>query len=279
MPTENINIGCVVVLFNPDETVVEHIKQYPDEFDEIILVDNSDKDNEFLFTEVLNERIKYVPLYKNTGIAYAMNCAIRILAQRNQYVITMDQDSIIRDNIVKVYLEYIHNHKGLYVLTPKFNTDRNPVVESEGTERVELSMQSGTLFPIEIFNKIGYFSEDMFLDMTDWEFFNRMKKYNIPLIRCNEAVLDHQPAITKEKVILGHTLKYGVASPVRYYYHFRNLLWNARTYHSITMYKEFIIKLLKVLLLFDNKKDYLAAYKQGIKDANNGKLGAYSGNK
>lgn len=271
----NYKIGCVVVLYNPDEKVADHVKGYPTSINEILLVDNSDNNNVKIFESILGERIHYLPLNKNTGIAHAMNVGIKKLRENNDYIITMDQDSSIIHDIISVYINYLDNNSGDYALTPKFNTDRNPSVASLGTEIVELSMQSGTLFPVRLFDRIGYFDEDMFLDVTDWEFFLRMKKNGIPLIRCNEAVLNHQPAITHSKKIFGRELKYGTASPVRYYYQSRNLLWTARKYHSISMYKTLLIKWLKIELLFDDKNSYRVAFKRGIHDAKVQHLGAY----
>ena len=139
-------------------------------------------------------------------------------------------------------------------------------------------MQSGSLFKRNVFNKIGYFNEDLFLDVVDYEFFIRMKKAGIKLIRVNSAVLTHHPATTRELKMGRFKFKYGVASPVRYYYQARNLLWTAKKYHSKKLYIILMIKWLKIVLLFKNKKEYLRLYKNGLQDAKNNRLGKYISN-
>ncbi|MCI6648067.1 MAG: glycosyltransferase [Lachnospiraceae bacterium] len=266
-----INIGAVVVLYYPDEKVVEIIKQYP-RIDSIILIDNSAQDNSKLFQEL--DYVEYIPLKYNSGIATAMNKGIRLLIKKGiDYVITMDQDSQLTENVVNIYRKYLACHKDILALTPQYLTDRSIPKNIKGTEKVKSSLQSGTLFDIRIFEKIGYFDDKLFIEVVDLEFFLRMNSHGIPLIRCNEAVLQHHPAITHEKKIGWKTIRYGVASPLRYYYGARNLYYVFHKYHSKEMLKGLLIRYAKVLLLFDDKKSYLKSMNEGIHDARNNVFG------
>ena len=76
-----------------------------------------------------------------------------------------------------------------------------------------------------------------------------------------------------EKKIGWKTIRYGVASPLRYCYGARNLYYVFRKYHSKEMLKGLFIRYAKVLLLFDNKKSYLKAMNEGIHDARNNVFG------
>ena len=260
-----------MVLFNPDTTTLENIKSYEQIVNKVTLVDNSEEDNSPLFSDL--SFVKYIPLRENTGIANALNVGINELSER--FILTMDQDSTISDALIKAYIDYLNTNDraDIGALTPQFNTDRNPASMKAGYEEVLLSMQSGTLFKRAVFEKIGMFDSRLFLDVVDWEFFLRMRTSGYKLIRVNAAVLDHRPASTREFKFGLIDLKYGVAPPVRYYYQARNLLWTARKYRSITLYKNLIMKWLKILLLFDDKKHYVKAFNQGIRDARANKLG------
>lgn len=134
-------------------------------------------------------------------------------------------------------------------------------------------MQSGTLFKRSTFDKIGYFDDKLFIDVVDLEFFLRMKRSELSLVRINAAVLNHHPAETKVKKILFLKLKYGQSSEVRNYYKARNLFWVAKRYNSLDMYKGLAISWLKIILLYDDKRKYLKAFNQGIKDAKHNRLG------
>lgn len=260
-----------MVLFNPDTTIVENIKGYEQIVNEVILVDNSEEDNSLLFSDL--SFVKYISLRENTGIANALNVGINELSER--FILTMDQDSKISDALIKAYIDYLNTNDraDIGALTPQFHTDRNPASMKAGSEEVLLSMQSGTCFKRVVFEKIGMFDAKLFLDVVDWEYFLRMRTSGYKLIRINDAILDHRPASTRELKFGPIAVKYGIAPPIRYYYQARNLLWTARKYRSITLYKNLIMKWLKILLLFDNKKLYVKAFNQGIRDARANKLG------
>lgn len=268
------DIVCIDVLYNPDDQVVSNVQKYNVLVNRTILVDNSDTDNSTLFSEMPN--VVYIPLKKNTGIAHATNVGIKETTE--PYILTMDQDSTISPSLIDAFLDYL-NHgnvpKEIGALTPKYNTDRNPAVASEGTDEITFTMQSGTLFKREVFDKIGYFEEDLFIDVVDYEYFLRMNKNGYKILRINSAVLDHQPATTNVLNLFFYKFKYGIASPIRYYYQSRNLLWVARKYKSFKLYMIIIAKWLKIILLFNDKKEYLNLFYQGIKDARVGKLGKY----
>lgn len=265
------DIGCVVVLFNPDTTIVENIKGYEQIVNEVILVDNSEEDNSLLFSDL--SFVKYISLRENTGIANALNVGINELSEH--LILTMDQDSKISDALIKAYIDYLNTNDraDIGALTPQFNTDRNPASMKAGSEEVLLSMQSGTCFKRVVFEKIGMFDAKLFLDVVDWEYFLRMRTSGYKLIRINDAILDHRPASTRELKFGPIAVKYGIAPPIRYYYQSRNLLWTAKKYHCKTLYKNLMVKWLKIVLLFDNKNNYLKAFHQGIKDAKANKLG------
>ena len=266
-------IGCIVVLFNPDDSVLDRIRHYPMEISPVLLVDNSSYDNSELFVNTERNDIFYYALYENTGIAHALNFGILKIQEKVDFVITMDQDSRLSQNVVDVYCDVIKKFDNEKVFSPNYDTERSKSKEKLGYDRVDLSMQSGMLFDISVFKIVGFFQEELFIDVVDYEFCLRLKKSGIDIIRCNEAILKHKPAETKKKRFLFFTLMYGVASPLRYYYQARNLLWTALRYRSIKLYLILIIKLLKILFLFNNKKEYLYHFFVGVNDAYHNKLG------
>ena len=44
------DVGCVVVLFDPNDSVLGNIRHYREIVGEVILVDNSEKDNSIMFS-------------------------------------------------------------------------------------------------------------------------------------------------------------------------------------------------------------------------------------
>lgn len=273
----NINFSAVIVLFNPSNENIKNIFLYKGVFNEIVIVDNSLIDNRSKFENLLSENISYFPLLKNTGIAYALNFGIKKSDPKINYVITLDQDSNFTIDIIKEYqriLNEIENEDT--VLCPNIRSDRSKEVIADGYNKVNLAIQSGMLINKSVFNKVGYFQDELFIDVVDYEFCLRLKQSNIPIYRCNKAILKHQPATTYKKNFILFSLKYGVASPLRYYYQIRNLLYVFKKYRCFPLLLIFFFKLFKIIFLFDNKKSYLIASKKAIRDFLHNKLGEYN---
>lgn len=60
-----MKLAGVVVLYNPDQKVINNINSYIDELDALYLVDNSSADNSTLF---MYEKVEYIPLQKTQGL-------------------------------------------------------------------------------------------------------------------------------------------------------------------------------------------------------------------
>ena len=93
--------GAIIILYNPDLPAVEQalLKLLP-QVDEVCLVDNSDTSLAQHFAG--REKIAYIPLMHNTGIAFAQNEGIRhFQAKGFSDVLFCDQDSIGTEHLVE----------------------------------------------------------------------------------------------------------------------------------------------------------------------------------
>lgn len=274
----DIRVAGIVILYNPDMVVKSNIDSYAEYFDYLLLVDNSARNNEKLFTSMISENVVYIPLMSNKGIAYAMNIGFKKILQKSiPYVVTMDQDSMFGTNIIESYIKYIIDYgmDDIVALTPQYKTDRSMITKKSGHKTVKITMQSGSLFRTDIIERIGLFNNDLFLDVVDWEFFVRGRKAGMKIIQCNDAILLHEPAITEEIKILGKTIMYGTAAPVRYYYQVRNLLWAAWRYKYPYFIFVLFVKWVKIILLFKNKREYIKYANRAIIDVFQNKFGSY----
>lgn len=268
---KKIKIAAVVVIYNPEKQVLENIRTYSDYVDNLIVVDNSDSNSfeQMLRTKIPN--VLYINLGGNYGIAKALNVGIYEAKKlESTWVLTMDQDSHFINNIISIYTDYIrrHNTDNVGILCPTYIYDR---IKKESSsvkyQDITLTMQSANLLNLDVFLKIGPFMEKLFIDCVDYEYCLRLKKKKIRIVRCFDAKLQHTPATTKEIRILGYSiLKYGYAAPIRYYYQARNLTYLLLNYNYITAFVILVTKLLKIILLFDKKKEFLKNFKMGIKD-------------
>lgn len=268
-----MKIGAVVVWYCPDKKVFLNIKSYERYCDELYVIDNSQNDNKALCLDI---KANYVSFHDNKGIAYAMNYGIKLaMADGCDWVLTMDQDSAFDNRVMDVYKKYIQENdvRDVAILCPQYRTDRSHLKPKGLFIQKEYVMQSANLINLKIYEEMGGFLDELFIDCVDFEYCLRARKRKYKIIECTDAVLAHKPAETKSVRLLWKTIKYGSASPIRYYYQIRNLRYLIQKYHNINMLFILLMKILKILLLFENKKEYLKAMKVANYDYKQGKFG------
>lgn len=269
-----IKIAGIVVTYNIDkEKLIKNINSYINYIDLLIIVDNSDIDTQLKDIYVNNAKIKYISMEGNEGIAKALNCGIEYaINQSFKYVLTMDQDSSLRNNLIEEYMKWLRNDVIIY--SPNYIIERKKTKKYKAeTNELYWTMTSGNLLNLELYKKVGKFREDFFIDAVDYEYCLRARKRGYKILQCNKAELIHNPGIQKIKKILFFDYKYGYMSPTRMYYQIRNLKSVSEEYKSYRAKIIMIIKFLKIILLFDNKEEFIKMYKKGKKDCINGKFG------
>lgn len=265
-------ILAIVIAYNIEEKIIlQNINSYKNYVDKVIIVDNSDKENKL--NELSDEKIAYLKLNDNLGIAKALNEGIYYAIKHNyKFVLTMDQDSKFNNNLIE---EYSKNYgKDIIIYSPNYIIERKHNKEYKvDSQYLYWTMTSGNLINLELFQKVGMFKEEFFIDGVDYEYCLRARKNGYKILQCNRAILLHNPGITKIKKILFWNYKYGYMSPTRMYYQIRNLKYISKEYKSFRAELIIIIKFLKIVLLFDNKKEFFTMFKKGIKDCKENKFG------
>ncbi len=271
-----MKIAAVVVVYNPEiEQLKRNIESYASYVNEVIAVDNSDYNIDYNSFNI--EKIVWMKQHENYGIGKALNVGVnKAIEDGCDYVLTMDQDSKFSNNLIDEYLKYVN--ESIAILSPNYIIDRKKNKQyKEKTNTMYWTMTSGSLLSIKAYKKIGNFKEEFFIDAVDYEYCLRARANGYKIIQVNSAYLLHNPGITKEKKILFFNYKYGYMSPLRLYYQIRNLSCIAKEFKSYRSYLVIIMKLAKIFLLFDNKKEFLKMFKKARKDFKNNKYGKYEG--
>lgn len=278
-----IKYAGVVVLYNPDEQVLDNISSYIKYLDRLYLIDNSEEYGfEFgdrVQKKFLDGNFEYINMKGNKGIASALNIGIEKASRDGfNWILTMDQDSAFSTNIIAVYDKYLQKYdcENVAILSPYYKTGRNEERVQGEFEQVYWTMQSANLINLNIFSRLGGFREEYFIDCVDYEYCLRVKQLGYRIIRCNNAILIHSPAITHQIKIGTKVLKYGVAPPLRIYYQVRNALYMFSEYKNVKSIGIVIIKLMKIILLFGEKRKYLRYFTRAIADYRAGITGKAS---
>ena len=258
----------------------------------IIIVDNGSIEEKrkdiSSIKDIDNERIEIIFNEENLGIATALNIGVReALKQGFNWILTMDQDSKASKDMVEKMFEVYNNidekeRKSILSIFPNFVDKRIQSIEENSVmntyEYVDADITSGNLVKAEVFDKVGFFDDSLFIDLVDTDFCMRLNEKNIKMIKVRDAILYHSLGESQSvKSIFG---KFNTSnhSALRRYYMTRNRFYIWEKYKDLNSFtlnrdkklfkKEFIKIILgekdkvnKIKMVFKGYKDY----KKGIR--------------
>jgi rhamnosyltransferase len=231
-------INAIVTLYNPDKSVIEHVKEYAAQTDRVILCDNSSDDHSEMFKDIPS--VVYTTEHKNLGLSGAFN---RVLKDEkygwsdNDFIIFFDQDSSIKENHIQTLIKDFEKleKKGYRVgcIGPVFfNTSKNAIEEpklkkdiSATIYQVNNTITSSLLSKYWILEKVGFFNDEVFLDFVDWDLCWRMGAHGYGVFMTKSVVLGHSVGSGEKRV---GPISLRVGAPSREYYQTRDALFLMR---------------------------------------------------
>ncbi len=278
----SVKIFGVVVLYHPDETIIENINSYVDEIEALYVIDNSETKDEKLLKKLLdNQKCIYIDNNGNQGIAQALNTgAKKAIEDAASWLLTMDQDSRFENEALKIMIDWIKNNKttNIGIISPMHS-------QKELDKYLDIfdymTMTSGNLLNLDIFSKIGEFEEKLFIDSVDTEYCLRLKHYGYKIKRIKSIVLKHNLGDMGRHKVMNVTMEVSNHSIVRRYYITRNRLYIWSKYEAefrkyIRYEKETTLRdIIKIFLFEDQKILKLKMILKAYKDYKAGKFGKY----
>lgn len=260
-------IGATVVLYNPSLSELNNLANYYYLVDYLYIMDNSVDSNAGKLGEIENN-VKYFHYPENIGLCKALNIAIEMARKDGcDWITVFDADSSLKTNIFDIYKKYIGTDNNVAIYAPVHVFDRGNEKQFNGTKEVKWSMTSGCIFNIRIFEEVGGFMEPLFVDGLDIDYCYRVREKGYKVMQCGDALLNHYPGETKTLKLFGiDILSYGWASPKRYYYQARSLIWLFKRYGNYSDVLRYLWKWFKVIFLFHDKKSYIRSLSNGTKD-------------
>lgn len=260
---KEIKVCGVVILYNPQIDVVNNINTYINQVSNLLVIDNSDLPiNEFLLEQIKSiHNTLYISNHQNVGIAAALNIgAKKALELGSEYLLTMDQDSTVSENLVNEMLFAFSKDENIAILTPFVIHPQNPrKPNSVQLQEETIAMTSGCMMRLSIFKAVGEFLEYLFIDYVDHEFSLRVLSDGYKIFQVNNVFVYHTlGSIEKRRLMLMKVFPTN-HNPLRLYYRTRNRLYVYKKYgEKFPEYvredrKSFIRELLKIILYEKNK--------------------------
>lgn len=232
---DKLKVGVLVVLYGTDKLNIDREK-LPDNA-LLVVVDNTPGQD--LGIEC-DDRISYIPLGDNLGIAEAQNRGIQAAVRSGcSHIIFFDQDSIVPDGfiggMVSEYERILRHQPALFLLGPtvvngRDNAEYKSVIHKDHKTDFDFIprreiISSGSCVSVGRIKEVGLLDSCLFIDGVDFEWCWRANARGLvsgitPNVTLTHFVGQQEFRFLRQLVI--------VSSPIRYFYQTRNYMWLAR---------------------------------------------------
>jgi rhamnosyltransferase len=280
--------AACVVLYNPDDSMLLNIRSYADNVERLILVDNSPISNNVFYEYAQSDpKFTYTSFGENMGIAYALNHASQLAFDEGyDWILTMDQDSRFIDGS---FFGIVEDESGkpqnsdvaVYAASYMEILGRWSKPFDSYFDEVHFAVTSGNFVHLKKWKDAGGFEEKLFIDEVDHDFCIKLRLLNYRIITSKRIFMNHTVGVAYD-VDSAVTKTRARPQPLRFYYITRNGLLMVKRY----LFKDFPFAfnrffylnkaLLRILLLYPEKKEYIKYFFLGIRDFFRSKFGKLS---
>lgn len=249
-----------IVVYNPDiDRLRLNIQATIQQVDCLIIYQNS------LFDLSLIEEYKKVVLLNNgvnKGIGTALNCIMAYAKkQEAEWCLLLDQDSVISVG----YVDNLEKHSSLEragIITP-FVVDeheQNTTVimsDNNNTSIIDMCITSGSYNNISIWESIGGFREEFFIDYIDWEYCARLRNAGYRVYKIDSLIIHHELGTRSYHKLFHKSIYTFNHNAFRKYYITRNTIVTYKLYPHEKKLKHPYLRAIKrwlITIIFEKDK-------------------------
>lgn len=245
-PISQANCGAVVTAFRPPRELLSNVQALLHRFRAVTIVDDGSGDPDGVIHACRLLGAEVVSLETNSGIGAALNAGVVALRSSHpdvSYVVTFDQDSLPPDSMLELFeaarIAAAAVDLRIGAICPEQVSGSRVLVDSRraGFAEVREPIQSGLLVPVTVFDDVGGFDEDLFIDGVDTDFYWKLRRAGYVAVSAPGVSLEHSLGTRQQARILGRPvitpsgpLMVMQSAPFRYYYLGRNRIHLLRRY-------------------------------------------------
>ncbi len=280
----NARVVAIVVTYNSEISRLGELLRVLASQCTVVVIDNSTQDASV--DQVQNACIQngatLISLGDNFGIAHAQNVGIAWAREREASdILLMDDDSmpplLFVENLILERNASPIQPVVISARTINANGDdisNRAASKSPGLTPCSELTSSGALIPASVFEQVGLFDVNLFIDCVDFEWGWRALSQGIPLVLCDRVSIKHS---------LGESTKLGmkIPSPIRHYYQYRNVLRmivrsRAPLRWRLSQLIKLPLKILLIAILADRPIDRIRYMAWGLFDFIIGRTGRFN---
>ncbi len=281
------NTCALVITYYPDNEVISRLHRIRQQLPSVMIIDNaSDKNCLSILREFAeSSSVKLLENDHNKGIAEALNQGASLAIELGfSWVLTLDQDTLIQNDMFDVLTEI---YKSSNCSSPLIGSNYWDVHKNKPNLKCHLCagktfverctvLTAGTLLKLDLFQSIGGFRSDYFIDSVDHEYCLRARANGYVVLSSCKPLMSQfigRPSCRGSLMFTSNQL------PVRRYYMARNALVTAKSYFwhephwSVRQVIGLFVTFLSIVLFEKDKRNKLHAQIRGIVDALKNKMG------
>jgi len=240
----------VVVIFHPEEPVVQNVLAMIKECGELIVVDNGSSPEIRARLNGLSGST-VIELRENIGVAAALNIgAARAMNKGFLWIVTFDQDSCPEPGMVAtLWAAHLRRPQAALVVPciaegaeslgryrwvrphPRFPGlfQRIPCLDND-VSGIIMAVTSGSLTELSVWADLGGFDEGLFIDYVDTDFCLKVIDSGREILVAAGAILKHKLGNRRDIELFGYSFHPTFHPPFRHYYMTRNRIQIWRRY-------------------------------------------------
>lgn len=280
-------VCAIIISYNIGKDIYKCLNSIENQVNEVVIIDNaSNSSTQNVLNNIENNtNVKVIYNGSNCGIAKALNQGVMYaLSKGYKFVLTLDHDSIASSDMIFQMLSLYESFSEQYnigIVAPMvYDINKkayitNQIDDNQLYNEVYEPIQSGCLINIEVFQKVGFFNENLFIYYVDTEFCYKLQKHKYKILMCKYAKLLHEEGKKERRKIFFVTKYYNNYNSSAVYYRARNNIYMLKNYNKFFTSKDRLIKDFLLITLFDrNKLTKLRYFFKGILDGVNNKYGS-----
>lgn len=275
---------ALITVYYPSDGVKSNVTKVAKQVDVVYICDNSPSCNNEMFASGDGlDNVKYIWFGENLGLSRAFNSVLEDVSlswNDDDYVVFFDQDSSIEeghiDSLIAEFEKlqalghkigclgpvYFNTSSGC-VERPKMKTPLN-----ETSFAVSSIITSSMLCTYVGLRRIGFWNENVFLDMADWDICWRMRKSGQLCCLTEVATLHHSLGNGEKKI---GPLRLRVGSPFREYYQIREALFLLTQSYTPLKFRIRFVAMIFVrsplhILFLEHRKERIKYISMGVRD-------------
>lgn len=263
-------VVAVITTYNSYTSIEQTILAVANQVRKVLIVDNGSGPDtlEAIRTAIKHNQLQnceLLPQPRNLGIGAAINIGARsALAAGAKYILTLDDDTETSPGAVaelaRCFAEHECQHVGIVWAhwTKEITYSRAGRQDEFGPRSAERVPSSGCMIRREVFESVGMFREDYFLDFTNYEYCERVTHAGWKLLICPTASVFQRPGDQVARKFFGRIVIVNNYPAERVFFLCRNgfvlYLWERRSGRQLRQHCRAVAAIFVKSLLYEREK-------------------------